>query len=181
MSNNNPQKSRYNEGEFEVIFKHYYQKVKEFVEKFVCDRVDSDEIVQAVFIRVWKNMDKIAGVHDINRYLFVVTRNALRDYFRAQSRHKARIERLTDNHNQVSGNSFDEAFESLSMQELKTLVDSTVSKMPDRRRKVYTLSREEGKTPDTIAKEMGISKRTVEKQIQIALSMIRRSLKNRFN
>lgn len=176
MSSHHQQIPKPYEDDFDAIFKQYYQKVKQFIEKFVSNRLDLDEIVQSVFIKVWNNMDSMAAIHDINSYLFVISRNTLRDYFRTQNRQKTKTERLSDNHEHTYGNTFDEAYENIIARELKSLVNTTVSKMPPKRRMVYTLSREEGKTSDEIAREMGISKRTVEKHLQMALSQIKRLL-----
>ncbi len=176
MSSHNHHISREFEDAFDAIFKQYYQRVEQFVAKFVTDKSDSDEIVQTVFIKVWSNMEKMASIHDLNSYLFVITSNALRDYFRSEKRHSTKVERLTVQHEHEVVSSDDEATETIHARELSYLVNTTVSKMPEKRRRAYMLSREDGKSSEEIAKEMRISKRTVEKHLQIALSQLRRIL-----
>ena len=48
--------------------------------------------------------------------------------------------------------------------------------MPERRRRVFTLSRDEGKSNDEIAEILGIKKKTVENLMNAALKDIRRVL-----
>ena len=46
--------------------------------------------------------------------------------------------------------------------------------MPQKRQQVFRMSREEGKTNEEIARELGISKKTVENHINAALRELRK-------
>lgn len=51
-----------------------------------------------------------------------------------------------------------------------------VSDMPKQRQLIYRMSREEGLSNNEIANKLGISKRSVENQLSIALKEIRQSI-----
>lgn len=52
-----------------------------------------------------------------------------------------------------------------------------VEKMPEQRRRIFRMSREEGLSNDQIAEQLSISRRTVENQISRALAELRKLVK----
>ena len=65
---------------------------------------------------------------------------------------------------------------SVEMEELNRLIEEAVCSLPNKCGQVYRKSREEGKTNQEIAGEMGISVKTVEAQITKALKHIKKFL-----
>ena len=63
--------------------------------------------------------------------------------------------------------------ETIELNELKTLLNSEVSLLPERCRQVYKMSRDEYKSNKEIATQLGISEKTVENQITKALKKLR--------
>lgn len=51
-----------------------------------------------------------------------------------------------------------------------------VSRLPDKRREIFIKSRFEYKSVDEIARDMGISRKTVENQLTLALKYLRENL-----
>lgn len=64
--------------------------------------------------------------------------------------------------------------EILFAKEISLLVEMTVCRMPSQRSRIYRMSRNEGIPNDEIAGKLGISKKTVENQLSLALQEIRR-------
>ena len=64
----------------------------------------------------------------------------------------------------------------LEMDELKKIADKTIYQMPAKRREVFVLSRREGLKIEEIAERLGISPRTVNKHMQLALRSLRMNL-----
>ncbi len=61
--------------------------------------------------------------------------------------------------------------------DIKNKVDQLVTQLPEKRRKIYLLSREEGLSNQEIATELGISVKTVEDHMTHALRFLRDNLK----
>ena len=64
--------------------------------------------------------------------------------------------------------------EDLIAKELEMLIDKLVGGMPEQRRMIYTLSRNEGLSNAEIAERLNTTKRNVESQLSLALKEIRK-------
>lgn len=58
--------------------------------------------------------------------------------------------------------------------EISLLVEIAVNEMPVQRRRIYILSREKGMSNSDIAEKLGISKKSVENQLSLALQELRK-------
>ena len=56
------------------------------------------------------------------------------------------------------------------------MIEMVVSEMPKQRQLIYRLSKEQGLSNEEIASKLGISKRSVENQISMALKEIKRAI-----
>ncbi|MBQ0077142.1 MAG: RNA polymerase sigma-70 factor [Bacteroidales bacterium] len=157
---------------FEELFALYYSKVKRFALSLTGNPSDADEIAQTVFIKLWNHRDTIVSCSSLDAYVFRVSRNAVNDFMRHKSRlrkYKSDIdyESLPHTEDRKSADS------GIIASELSSITESVVKDMPEKRREVYILSRNQGKSNEEIARMLGLSKRTVEKHIQLALHSIR--------
>ena len=66
--------------------------------------------------------------------------------------------------------------EDLIAKELGLLIDDIVGKMPEQRKMIYTLSRQEGLSNAEIAIQLNTTKRNVESQLSLALKEIRKAI-----
>lgn len=72
---------------------------------------------------------------------------------------------------------YDSTEEQFFAAELQGMIELLIAHMPEQRQRIYRMSREKGMTNDDIAKELNISKRTVENHLSKALSEIRHVMK----
>lgn len=134
------------------------------------DPANAEDVVQNVFIKIWVGRDKIDENKNFKNYLLVSVRNEIYQHFRfaAKSQHDNLSTDIIDNEINIETN--------LSVRELEQRIRELVQKMPQRRREIFNMSRNDKLSNLEIARRLGLSVRTVEKHIELALSDIRKGL-----
>jgi RNA polymerase sigma-70 factor (family 1) len=163
------------ENAFRVIFDKYKDKVYGFAFMFTRSVVQSEEIVQEIFLKLWLRKADLAALEKFQSWLFMVTRNqsftALRkiayDYSYRQ--------------NLPADPEADSMENQMVLKDYQQLVRSVVDELPPQQRKVYQLRREEGLTLDEIAQKLDISPNTVKVHLGKALSRIRKALEGKLD
>lgn len=155
-----------------VLFREYYGKVLRFVRSLVRDEAAAQDLAQEVFVKIWEKRRRLHGVVSLDSYLFVVSRNAALDYFKkAFLRKKLPMESVDEALMARISADISERIEAGS--ELEA-VRKFILTMPERRRDIYIMSKFDGMDSDEIADALGISRKTVENQLYLAKSEIKR-------
>ncbi|MBQ3245929.1 MAG: RNA polymerase sigma-70 factor [Bacteroidales bacterium] len=168
--------------EFGHLYNQYRQRFVIIARRYVRDRMIAEDIVADSFVSFWNNRNNIPSDTNLPAYILTIVKNKSLNWLHAQQIHM-RIEnniqtaqsRLVDA-NIRSLESCDP--ERLFASEVREIVKEATSRMPELTRIVFEKSRNEGKTYAEIAKECGISTRQVTSEIQKALAILRRALKD---
>ena len=159
------------EAAFDALFASYYPKVLQFVGQFCRDRSEAENIVQELFMNLWIRRASLASVASIDDYLFISARNAAIHYVKRSlvtcSSDDAARNVVSDD---VPGDM------KLCYDELYSFVMREIESMPEQRRRIFVMSRVDGLPNDEIARRLGISKRTVETHISLAIAHLRKLL-----
>ena len=163
-------------GAFELLFKQYYRMLVIFAAKYLRSAEDAEELVQQVFVTFWEK----APATDINvslkAYLYRWTANACIN----RIKHLKIKDKYAQYVMQEIQNSFDN---NLSFVEPDLIDDikKAVDNLPEKCRQIFILSRFDNKKNSEIAAELGISEKTVENQMTIALKKLRAELAHYLN
>lgn len=161
---------------FESFFFDYYPRIKGFINGFLQNEEEAEDLSQDIFLSLWKNRMSLYRIEHFNAYLFTIARNAV-------YRHLERSLLLKDYQQHQASDilygqpfSSNETEENIYVHELELLVALAVERMPPQRQKIYRMSREQGLKNEEIAERLHISKRTVENHLTQALADIRNLL-----
>lgn len=163
---------RGNQRAFDALFLRWYPQVRRFILSLVKDPALSEDLAQTVFIKVWNARGMLSPQLSIRSYLFVLSRNAALDVLR--SKHYLLQQDIPDAPLEVSAP--EESFHQAEYKETYSRLLRIVSTMPPQRQAVFKMSRFQSKSAQEIADTMGLSIRTVEKHLELALKDIRHSL-----
>lgn len=161
--------ARGNEYAFEKIYDHYNKRLALFVEKMVRSPTLAEEIIQDIFVHLWINRHLLEEVKHPTSYLFNVATNKTLDYLKKI----ANNQKLMDKIAYRSTEFINDTEERIIFRESTAIIEKAVSALPEQRRLIFNMSRNEGLTHEQIAKRLGISRNTVKNQLVTALKSIR--------
>jgi RNA polymerase sigma-70 factor (ECF subfamily) len=151
---------------FKILFHRYYEPLY----CFLCQRLRSSEqakdFIQEVFTRVWQTRERLDPKQSIKAYLYRIANNLTIDYFRKRASHK---QYQREKYHQIQSHD--------GYIDTELSVNDAVSKLPDKLRTVFILSRYQSLTYNEIAEACKISVKTVESRMSQALRMLRNTLK----
>lgn len=156
---------------FRAVFDHYWDKIYSMALTYTKSSILADDIVQDVFVKIWRKRDLLPTVEKFDAYLFITARNELIDVLRKKVEHVP-LEGHYDLREE--GSMVPDA--ALSFKESEALVHEAISKLPPQQQRIYRLSRIEGRSQQEIASELGISVNTVKVHMNKALHFIRQHL-----
>ncbi len=155
-----------------LIYTKYWEMMYLAAYNLVKDRAVSEDIVQDIFVKLWKNRDNLTIKTSLKSYLYTSTVYKVYDFFR-KNKKMIKVELLED---------FNEKIQSFTPEtkllhdELMVFIDSIIEQLPEKCKVVFKLSREEGLSNKKIAEKLQISQRTVEGHITKALRILRNSI-----
>lgn len=158
--------------QFEGIFKKHHKELCDLAYNLVRDQDSAKDIVQDVFIKVWRNRDKIEFGNQLKAYLFKATTHTAYNHLRS-FRRILRLDDATDLENKAVS---PQGAEDPGFWELEHVIQNAISRLPPKCRVIYQLSRQEDLTYQQIADTLNLSIKTVENQMSIALSKLRTQL-----
>src|SRR5690625_3483027 len=162
------------EGEWlERVFREHYESLCAFVYSYTGSDDLAEDIVQDVFLSIWKDPERWVSADRVRVLLFVAARNRAVDHLRhlrVRERHVQRT--IAEGPTRMAPRADD----ALAHKEVQEALDEAVASLPDRAREIFLLSREQGLTYREIAERLGISIKTVETQIGRSLKRLRAQL-----
>lgn len=154
---------------FDTLFYKYNKKIYRFSFSLLKNKEDSKEIVQEVFLRIWKKRDSLDLKKSFKSLLFSITYHLIIDQLRIRMKELEYRKSIKD-YFQISSSAIDS---SLDHSIIIEHIESAVEELPAKRKRIYKLSREKGLTYNDIAKELGISTKTVENQIHLSIKHLK--------
>ena len=79
---------------FDEIFKKYHKKVYYFAFSYLKNKEEAEDIVQEVFMNLWRYRSQVNENYLFSRYIFKITYNATCKRFRKQSSDKKQLEEI---------------------------------------------------------------------------------------
>ena len=160
---------------FDIIYKKYSRRLYGFVFRYIKHEADTEEIVQEVFIKIWKSRNKIDVYSSFESFLFTIAHNATVNLLKKRATEQKYIEHVKSL--QIINESYDLTDE-IHYKELTQKFQGLVNELSPRQKEIFQLSREEGLSNKEIADKLGISIQTVKNHLVTTLSFLKSKLDN---
>ncbi len=157
---------------FKSIFDTYAAKIYAFALSYLKNEEDAEELLQDVFLKIWEIRADLDSSKNIKALLFKICINLIYDLIRRKNIELAYLDYSAKNYHSESDSTWHEVIYNDMLSNLTKLV----ALMPEQRKHIFKLSKEEGFSNDEIAQQLKLSKRTVENQLYRALSFLKDKL-----
>ena len=161
-----------NERAFDTLFLRYYAVLCAYARQFL-NAEDARDIVQNLMVWLWENYKMLVIESTLRSYLFSAVRNSC-----LTELHKKEIRCKVHHHiHQKLQHLFDDP-DFYVADELSAKIEEAVKALPETYREVFVKNRFEQKTYNEIARELGVSAKTVDYRISQALKQLRIALRD---
>jgi RNA polymerase sigma-70 factor (ECF subfamily) len=162
---------------FRQLFEAHAEALRRYAQRFVRSRETAEDLVQDVFLRLWRVWDRIEVGPHTRAYLYVTTRSRALNHL-ARERNEERGRGLSFPRGIVSEEPAlpPEGEAKVEADEIARAIERVLETMPPRQREVAALRLRHQLPTGEIARRLGISPRTVEVHIARATKTLRELL-----
>jgi len=160
---------------FEWFYRMEYDNLLHFVNSYLHSPAKAEDLVQETFCALWENHTALDPEKNFRAFVFTMARNRTinelksRKLFGGANAPAALQEAVL----LLEDASADELIHSL---DLRDLLRHSLATMPAKAREYFSLSRSEGLRNKEIASRSGVSVKTVEYHIHVALSHLKKKM-----
>lgn len=162
------------ESAFNELFRRYWIRLYKTAYQYLKDKETSEEVVHDVFLNIWDRRSELEII-TFSGYMLTAIRYQIYNRMRAVKSPLTYDDESIEARNVSASNTVEAKIEE---QELRQQIYNYLQALPKRCQEIFCMSRLEQLTNQEIAMRLGISKRTVENQITVALKHLRGCLKH---
>ncbi|WP_405380819.1 RNA polymerase sigma factor [Maribacter sp. LLG6340-A2] len=155
---------------YKYLVDTYHQKLCAYAFGLIKDVELSEDIVQNVFIKIWKKRKKLDIKTNLSNYLYKSVYNKFIEQYRKERRvyslEKIQIETINE-YVQEDTNALDKLIKQIKVE---------IENLPPKCKQSFLLSKQEGLTNIEISEYLNISVKTVEGHITKAFTILRKNL-----
>jgi RNA polymerase sigma-70 factor (family 1) len=154
---------------FEKVYRQYFIRLFRFCFSIVHQKEAAEEIVNDVFLYLWKRREQSGDIRNLEVYLYIATKNLSLNYLR--DNHFLHVVDISEQIGQyikleITPGSMMESAEAIRQ------MQKAVDELPPRCRVIFKLIKEDGLKYKDVAALLNISIKTVEAQLAIAMKKI---------
>ena len=158
---------------FRTLYDTYHQRLYGFSLKFTHSSEDAQEVVQNTFLKLWEYRARLDPKRPLEPYLYQIAKNENLKYLQKVARNAPLREAAYQQMKSASST----VEQDVIFAEYEAIAERAVASLPPKRKLVYEMAHQQGKTVKEIAATMGISSQTVRTQLTQALQAIKVYLK----
>ena len=158
---------------FQLVFEQYKDAVYGYSYMLTKSKVLAEDMVQEVFMKVWKNRCQLDNECSFKSFIYTVTRHQVYNLLRKAAYDEKLKSRIFYQQNHSHQHTEDQ----VRYAELEHLKNKAISSLPPQRQLIFRMSRMQGLSHYEIAHQLGLSKNTIKDQIVKATKAIKEYLR----
>ncbi|MGV3705368.1 MAG: RNA polymerase sigma factor [Arcticibacter sp.] len=156
---------------FKVVYEHYGPPVCSFIRKYLRSEELSDDICQNVFIKIWEQREQLSGVSEFGAWAFTIAKRQCIDFLKKASREQSAMSMILSAYQADASPSEN----MLYTREYLQFIEGVLNRMPPRTVEVFRLCRQQFKTYDEAAEELGITRDAIKKHMVRSMRILKDS------
>ncbi|WP_349317844.1 RNA polymerase sigma-70 factor [Chitinophaga sp. MM2321] len=156
---------------FAEIYHKYAAELFQYAGKVLKDSTAAEDIVQELFAGLWKSREQLHIHTSLRAYIYAANRNLLLKVIRKREKESHLFNQL-----EYRVTYAPDPENLLHNKELGIRISLLAAGLPDKCREIYRLSREQHLSNKEISARLGITEKTVENQLTIALRKLRKGM-----
>ena len=157
---------------FDMLYGIYAGRLYAFSMKYLKSQEDSEELVQAVFMKVWENQKKLDRDLSFKSFLFTIAYNEICRLFRR----KSYLRKYVEESMYTASSSDNSVEESAGFHSVLEEVEKIITRLPDKQRKAFIMCKIDGKPSKEVAAGLGLSPGTIDNYVSSTVQLIRSKL-----
>ncbi len=158
-------------GHFKKIYSDYKHQVYFFVRKYISGQEDIEDVVQEIFVHLWKHHTQLQKSEHPEAVIFRTAKQEIANFYRKNKMI------FSSDPDIISGlEETEEESDALCKEENLSKIERLLSELPTQNKEFLLRNKLENVSYLKIAEENNMSKTAVEKRINKALSYIRSNL-----
>ncbi len=158
---------------YRYLFDHHFADLCNYINIYLHSKEFSEAIALEIFEFVWEKRESLVIRVSFKSFLFSSAKNKAISHYRKDR--KTIFTSLDQIESVVSDEQDSQQF--LEEKELRNFIKAAINRLPEQSRKIYLLAREENLSHNEIADRLGLTSKTVENHVGIALRKLRQSLR----
>ena len=154
---------------FDTIYTRHWYALYQSAYGIFRDGQACMDIVQDVFVWLWEKRTEVQVQTSLAAYLRAAVKFKIANYIRSDKVRQVFFEDAL----RIAAHPITASANDIEIRELKSIIRHVTDNLPDKCREIYQLSRNGHLSNQEIAERLGISVKTVEGQMTIALRRIR--------
>ncbi|TYR34125.1 RNA polymerase sigma-70 factor [Sphingobacterium phlebotomi] len=157
---------------FRELYERYWENLYAHASAMASCEDTAKDIVQELFLELWDKKENLDIQISLKAYLYRIVRNKVLNTYAQHKIHEKYMISLAQ-YGEVGENRTDYLLRENLVQER---IDEEISALPLKMRQIFEMSRNGNKTHKEIAEELNISDKTVKKQVNNALKILKSRL-----
>ena len=157
---------------FDQLFAEYGKRLYHFSYGYLKSQHDAEEVVQEVFLRIWRNRHNLNPELSFKAYIFKIAYHYILELFNFSNSENLYKHQIISESYEFT----DELNERLNYQLLYEKVEGLINQLPPRQKEILIKRKRDGIPVKDIAEQLGISPKTVENHLTESIKNLKRNL-----